>query len=135
MRYYVRGSRQIKPNNSKFCPSSKYLKYFLSAIYSIHVNLLTSTTSYFTPFELPRLSLFHVTCSSHSTYFQIFLSNMRVFPFPSISQNMFPDLITLPLSQIRHSIPFHYFNADAIVHCRCHCSLPARFAITSVRPR
>ena len=45
------------------CDKTKELiiPILLSTLFSTHVNLLT--------FTLPRLSLSHVTCSSHHTYF------------------------------------------------------------------
>ena len=77
MRYYVKG---IDRKTKTVCDKTKERKIpiLLSAFYSTPVNLLISTTSHFT---LPKLSLSHVTCSSHHTYFQTFLSNMRLSPF------------------------------------------------------
>ena len=65
----------IKPKNTKFFPS---FKNFVSFLLHTHVNLLTSPTSHFTHFQdyIARELLYF-----SSTYFQIFLSNMGLFPF------------------------------------------------------
>ena len=109
------------------CDKTKELiiPILLSTLFSTHVNLLTSTTSHFT---LPRLSLSHVTCSSHHTYFQTFLSNMRLSPFLQ-PRHVFRFDLSLPFSQIRHSLPFiasmpvSLFTASQICYHQCEAKM------------
>ena len=124
MRYYVKG---IDRKTKTVCDKTKELKIpiLLSTLFSTHVNLLTSTTSHFT---LPRLSLSHVTCSSHHTYFQTFLSNMRLSPFLQ-PRHVFRFDLSLPFSQIRHSLrftasmPVSLFTASQICYHQCEAKM------------
>ena len=113
-------------NNSKFIP---YLKYFLSAFYSIHVNLLNSTPSYFTPFKLQD--------SPYLTW--LALPTTHIFRFFSPTWNYFPSL---PLAKICFQIwslflflrlgiqlrftastPVPLFTASQICHHQCEAKV------------
>ena len=107
----------IKPKNSQF-PS-------FCQLYSPH------TLTYW----LAQLPISHFQDSLYLMWLALPTTHIfRLFSptwdyLPSFSQDMFSDLISLSLF-LRLGI-----HSVSLLQCRCRCSLPARFAITSVRPR
>ena len=108
------------------CDKTKELTIpiLLSAFYSTHINLLTSTTSHFT---LPRLFISHdLLFLLH--IFSDFLSNMRLCPFLQ-PRHVFRFYLSLPFSQIRHSLRFtasmsvSLFTASQICYHLCEAKM------------